>query len=379
LSNAAKFTKEGTITLKVVREAAAAGAGIAFEVHDTGIGMSAEQMQKIFVAFSQADASTTRKFGGTGLGLTITSRLCQMMGGTIGVRSEPGKGSTFSIWLPVEMAAPPRSAPAGPAAAQQVPPSVRLRGNVVLVVDDESAARDMVSHHLALEGFRVVTSSNGPEAIRLAKEVRPQVITLDVMMPGMDGWAVLSALKSDPETAAIPVVIVSIIDDKNLGHALGAADYLVKPLERDRLLGVLKKHCPFPSSGLALIAEDDPTMREMLRRVLEKEDWAVYEAANGRQALACVAEQRPTLILLDLMMPEMDGFEFLTELSNNPQWQAIPVVIITAKELTEEERMFLNGSMLLGGCVKRVLKKGSFSRDELLRDVRELVSREGDK
>ena len=213
--------------------------------------------------------------------------------------------------------------------------------------------------------------------MRLARQLRPRAITLDVMMPGMDGWAVLSALKADPEVAAIPVLMLSIVDDRNLGHALGAADYLVKPLERDRLLRVLKKHCHSPSSGLALIAEDDLAMREMLRRSLEKANWSVYEAANGRQALACVAEQRPALILLDLMMPEMDGFEFLTELRNNPKWQFIPVVIITAKELTEEERMFLNGSMLLGGCVKRILKKGSFSREQLLREVRDLEAREG--
>jgi CheY-like chemotaxis protein len=213
----------------------------------------------------------------------------------------------------------------------------------------------------------------------LARQLHPQVITLDVMMPGMDGWSVLSALKSDAGTADIPVIIVSIIDDKNLGYALGASEYLVKPTNRDRLIDVLKRFCNFPSSGLALIAEDDPAMREMLRRALEKEEWTVAEASNGREALACVARQQPSLILLDLMMPEMDGFEFLTQLRQHPQWQSIPVVVITAKELTQEDRMFLNGSLLLSGCVKRVLEIGSYSRDELLSQVHELVSKGSSK
>ena len=164
------------------------------------------------------------------------------------------------------------------------------------------------------------------------------------------------------------------MDDRNMGHSLGAADYLTKPVDRNRLLNILKKRCHAADPGVALVAEDDAATREMLRRTLEKGGWTVMEAANGREALESVAKIRPGLIVLDLMMPETDGFEFLAELRQHPEWQSIPVVVVTAKDLTEEDRLFLNGSMFLSGCVKRVLQKGSFSRDDLLREVRDLVA-----
>jgi CheY-like chemotaxis protein len=210
--------------------------------------------------------------------------------------------------------------------------------------------------------------------LRLAREHRPAAVVLDVMMPGMDGWAVLSALKTDAELAGIPVVMLTMVDDRNLGYALGACDYLVKPVERDRLLSVLKKRAFAPSPGGALVVEDDPATRDLLRRTLEKDGWRVAEACDGRAALDAIAKDRPDLILLDLMMPEMDGFEFLTELRQHPEWRTIQVVVVTAKDLSEEDRLRLNGSMLLGGCVKQVLQKGKFNRDELLRDVRNLVA-----
>jgi CheY-like chemotaxis protein len=168
--------------------------------------------------------------------------------------------------------------------------------------------------------------------------------------------------------------MLTIVDDRNLGFALGAADFLVKPLERDRLVRSLKKYCRTAAPGLALVAEDDPATREMLRRILEKDGWSVTEAGTGREALDCVERRRPALILLDLMMPEMDGFEFLSELERHPEWRSIPVVVVTAKDLTAEDRLFLNGSLFLSGGVKQVLQKGRFSRDDLLRRVRELVA-----
>jgi len=233
--------------------------------------------------------------------------------------------------------------------------------------------REVLQRFLTGEGFRVVTLASGEDVVRVARVEKPRAITLDVMMPGTDGWAVLSALKNDPALADIPVVMLSIVDDRNLGYALGASDYLTKPLDRDRLLAVLKKYCAGSKPTLALVVEDDVPTRDLLRRMLEKDGWDVQEAGNGRIALECVEQRKPSLILLDLMMPEMDGFEFIAELRQHTDWKAIPVVVITAKDLTPEDRMFLNGSLLLSGCVKRVLEKGKFDRDELLSEVRSLV------
>jgi signal transduction histidine kinase/DNA-binding response OmpR family regulator len=373
LSNASKFTDHGTVALTVERVAEQDGDWIMFRVQDTGIGMTPEQMRRLFQAFTQADLSTTRKYGGTGLGLVITRRLCQMMGGDVTVQSVKDKGSTFTIRLPSDAGRrPPEVEEPAPATPSD---SVITRAGLktVLVVDDDPGVCDMLNRFLSKEGFRVLVATTGEEALKLAREVRPRAITLDVMMPGMDGWAVLSALKADPDLADIPVIIVSIIDDKNLGYALGASDYVTKPLERERLLDIIRKRCGATSSGTVLVAEDEPATRDMLRRVLEKGGWTVVEAANGREALDIVTRQRPALVLLDLMMPEMDGFEFLDEMRQRPELQSIPVVVLTAKDLTEEDRLFLNGSLLLSGCVKRVLQKGNFSLDILLREIRDLM------
>jgi signal transduction histidine kinase/DNA-binding response OmpR family regulator len=375
LSNASKFTDKGRVTLAVERQTVQGDDWIAFRVADTGIGMTPEQMRRLFQAFTQADLSTTRKYGGTGLGLAITRRLCQMMGGDITVDSVKDKGSTFTIRVPADARRRPAEVEEPARPSLTLPAPARAGQRTVLVVDDDQAVCDMLNRFLSKEGFQVVVATTGEEALRLAREVRPRAITLDVMMPGMDGWAVLSALKSDPALADIPVIILSIIDDRNLGYALGASDYLTKPLERDRLLDIIRKRCGAASSGLVLVAEDEPATRDMLRRVLEKGGWTVVEAGNGREALEIVTQQRPALVLLDLMMPEMDGFEFLDEMRQRPELQSVPVVVLTAKDLTEEDRLFLNGSLLLSGCVKRVLQKGNFSLDVLLREVRDLMAK----
>jgi len=218
---------------------------------------------------------------------------------------------------------------------------------------------------LAREGFQVVTAGGGEEGLRLARERRPDAITLDVLMPGVDGWAVLAALKGDPATADIPVVMLTIVDERNLGYALGAADYLTKPIDRDRLLAVLSKHRRGRS---VLVVDDDPDVRALLRRSLEREGYAVVEAEHGRAALARLGEATPDLVLLDLMMPEMDGFEFLVELRRLPASRHVPVVVITAKDLTPEDHRRLNGS------VERILAKGAVSREALLGEVRALVT-----
>jgi hypothetical protein len=359
LSNACKFTDHGTVTLAVSREASGEQDWLRFSVADTGIGMTGEQLERLFGAFSQADAATTRKYGGTGLGLALSRRLCRMMGGDVTVESESGRGSTFTIRLPAVVAEATEPSPA-PAAAERATPAV----GTVLVIDDEAAIRDLMQRYLAKEGFRVVAAAGGEEGLQLARELRPDAITLDVMMPGLDGWAVLTALKADPAVADIPVIMLTIVDDKNLGYALGAADYLTKPIERDRLLTVLRTH---RRDHPVLVVDDDDALRQLLRRMLEPEGYTVVEAENGRVALERLRSVAPSVVLLDLMMPEMDGFEFVAEFRRHEAWRAIPIVVITARDLSRDDRERLNG------YVQKILQKGAHGRDQLLAEVRDLV------
>jgi CheY-like chemotaxis protein len=361
LSNACKFTDRGTIALTVDRETLDGQDWMVFGVADTGIGMTPEQRARLFEAFSQADAATTRKYGGTGLGLALSRRLCRMMGGDVTVASAPGRGSTFTIRLPAHVAAAVEEAAAPTVPAERVPPGA----GTVLVIDDEAAVRDLMQRFLTKEGFRVVVAAGGEEGLRRARELRPDAITLDVMMPGMDGWAVLSALKADPDVADIPVVMVTIVDDRNLGYALGAADYLTKPVDRERLVTVLKRH---RRDLPVLIVDDDDTLRDLLRRTLEAEGYTVVEAENGKVALERLRDVAPGVILLDLMMPEMDGFELVAELRRHDRWGAIPIVVVTAKDLAREDRDRLNG------YVQTILQKGAYGRDQLLAEVRDLVA-----
>jgi CheY-like chemotaxis protein len=228
--------------------------------------------------------------------------------------------------------------------------------------------RDLMQRFLGKEGFHVVIAASGEEGLRLAKALNPAVIALDVLMPGMDGWAVLTALKADPDLAHIPVIMLSIVDDKAMGYALGAADYLTKPVNWERLPDTLRKYQQARPQCPVLVVEDDADLREMMRRTLEKGGWAVIEAGDGRMALEHLIEQRPALILLDLMMPEMDGFQFLEEVRKHEEWRSIPIVVVTAKDLTEEDRRRLSAS------VARVLQKGLYTRDEMMREIRDLVA-----
>jgi CheY-like chemotaxis protein len=239
-----------------------------------------------------------------------------------------------------------------------------------LVIDDDAAVRDLMERTLSKDGFDVRVAADGRIGLELAKQLQPAVITLDVMMPGMDGWAVLSALKADPATAEIPVVMLTIVDDKGMGFALGAADYFTKPIDWHRLSAALKKHRRWSISETVLVVDDDPIAREVLRRALEMEGWSVREAANGRLALESLEEEIAAIILLDLMMPEMDGFAFLEEMRDRPDWREVPVIVITAKDLTEEERQRLNGS------VSSIIQKGTRRVDQLLAEVREVLARQ---
>ena len=361
LSNACKFTERGAVTLAVSRDSVDGQEWFTFAVSDTGIGMTPEQLARLFEAFTQADAATSRRYGGTGLGLALSRRLCRMMGGDVTAESEADHGSTFTIRLPARVAEV-----AGEAAASAAPgESVTSGIGTVLVIDDEAAVRDLMQRFLTKEGFRVVTAGGGEEGLRRARELRPDAITLDVMMPGMDGWAVLSALKADADVAGIPVVMLTIVDDKNLGYALGASDYLTKPIDRERLVTVLKQH---RRDRPVLVVDDDSGARALLRRMLESEGFEVVEADNGRMALDRLREVSPSVVLLDLMMPEMDGFEFVAEFRRHEPWRAIPIIVVTAKDLSHDDRERLNG------YVQKILQKGTHGRAELLAEVRELVA-----
>ncbi len=359
LSNASKFTENGLITITAERVADR----ISIRVSDTGIGMTPDQLAKLFQAFTQADESTTRKFGGTGLGLVISRRFCRLMGGDVTVESEFGAGSTFIIDLPAIVPEQVREAPT-PA---PTPPPTHTEG-AILVIDDDPDASELLRRTLEKGGYRVLVASSGMEGLVLATKYRPSAITLDVMLPGMDGWSVLSALKSDPDTADIPVVMVTLLQDRQMGFALGASDFLSKPVDPDHLRRILARHVP-PDSVDALVVEDDDASREMLCRMLEKAGLRVHEAANGELALAKLADVRPGIVLLDLMMPVMDGFEFLAVMRQDESKADIPVVIITAKDLTEEEHRLLNGS------AEAVIQKNSMDQQALLQKICSAIAR----
>jgi signal transduction histidine kinase/CheY-like chemotaxis protein len=376
LSNAVKFTHQGDITLEAGRQRMDGREWIVFRVTDTGIGLSSGQIVKLFQDFTQADASTTRKFGGTGLGLVLTRRFCQMMGGDVTVRSVSGEGSVFTIKLPAVVGEVKPEAAAESAGAviaslpewagdgvERLPPT----GSCVLVIDDDPTQRDLIRLFLKKEGFSVCSAARGEEGLRLARQLRPVAITLDVMMPGMDGWSVLLALKGDRELRDIPVIMLTMVDDPDRGFALGAADIATKPVDRARLSEILRKYtCPHPPCPVLLV-EDDTVTRELTRAILEKEGWKVSEAENGRVALECMEKERPRLIVLDLMMSEMDGFEFAARVRRKLEWRLIPIVVLTAYDLSLEERRRLNG------YVETILGKVGDSRDTLLHQLREFL------
>ncbi len=357
LSNASKFAESSTIHLRVRRTD---DAQMIFEVRDHGIGMTPEQVAKLFEAFTQAEKSTSRRFGGTGLGLAISRHFCRMMGGDITVTSAVGDGSTFRVTVPmsVDAAAPVASDPA----SADVDPAAK----VILVIDDDAAARTLLQRHLTKAGYRVEEAADGRSGLDLARTRQPNAITLDVMMPGMDGWAVLAALRADPATEGIPVIMATILDEQHMGMALGAADYLTKPIDRTRLIAAVERIVGDRTDAGILVVDDDEGTRRLLRQTLEKSGWRVREATNGRDGLEQLAAERPALVLLDLMMPELDGFGFLEGVRSRGT-ERLPVIVITAKELTEDDRARLNGG------VEAIVQK-SGGPEELVRAIGELVA-----
>jgi len=400
LSNANKFTEDGEVTLEVCRRQVGEADWMQFTVRDTGIGIAPEKILTLFQEFTQGEATTTRKYGGTGLGLAISHRLCQMLGGDISVSSDRGRGSVFTVNLPVNAreagqpagqpvervsaggeeelellpdeeavaeepeSPPPESAPAsGPEPAR----------DLLLVIDDDQIVRDLVRRFSEREGYRVVTADSGEEGLRLAREIAPNIITLDVMMPGLDGWTVLKQLKADSALAKIPVVMLTILDEKDRACQLGAAEYLVKPIDWEVFFDVLKKHrTTYPETPL-LVVEDDIANRKALCRLLKREGWHVMEAIHGRSAFRIMERETPGLILLDWMLPDMNGEEFLDQMSEDPRWRSVPVLLVTAKDLSEAEQEGLAGK------VDRVLKKGHYTRSDLLSAVSKLMYKPGSR
>jgi signal transduction histidine kinase/DNA-binding response OmpR family regulator/CHASE3 domain sensor protein len=372
LSNAAKFTHEGTVTLR--SECAPQGGvdWLVLDVCDSGIGISSDKIDRIFEEFGQADDSTTRNYGGTGLGLPISRRFCEMLGGELNVTSDSGQGSTFSIRVPAVLPGTTMDGSSEQEAPEKTEVEIsKLRqaaaGNVVLAIDDDPQALDIIERLLDKAGFEVATAATGPEGLRLAHALQPAVITLDGMMPDMDGWSVLRALKADPDLRDVPVVMLTMVDDKTKGYSLGATDYLTKPVDADRLRQVLSQYQPAQEPGSVLVVDDDADVRARMKRALEKAGWGVDEAEHGRAALERLAIHRPTLVLLDLMMPIMDGFDFLIELHANADWRKIPVVVMTAKDLTEDD------VRVLSGRVEEIVEKGAWSHDRVVELVAKLA------
>jgi PAS domain S-box-containing protein len=376
LSNAAKFTQQGQVTFSITRE----DNNIHFRIRDTGIGMSPDQVARLFQPFTQADTSTTRRYGGTGLGLVITQRFCRMMGGDVLVDSVPGKGSTFDLVLPLQVIEPKpgssstddRSIFSDSISEAIAAATDQRKGIRVLIIDDDAAVRDLMCRYLQKEGFIVFTAASGEEGLAVARHCQPDVITLDVIMSTMSGWNVLSAFKADALLSKIPIVMLTIIENRQKGLALGASDYLTKPIDYKQLTRVLERYKPTIQDENAappkvLVAEDDTATRELFETILQKQGWNVSVVENGRQALDAVKVSPPDLILLDLMMPEMNGFQFITELRRLPEYEAIPIVVVTAIDLTEADQFRLKGQ------VESVLQKGAYSQEELLSHIRNLV------
>ncbi len=355
LSNAAKFTENGTVCLGVELSRGPERDELVFRVRDSGIGIAPEQMGRLFRAFAQADATVSRNYGGTGLGLALSKRYAELLGGELSAESEMGKGSTFTFRLPLatrETRTPSRPSLLGtrrsdvrrvvlPAYAEPGPDA-----RLVLVVEDDAAARGFLVRVLNAEGLRVVSAENGAEGIRLARELKPALVTLDLLMPQEDGLSVLAALKADPALGAVPVLLLATGDDPQHGLTLGAAGHLVKPVDRDRLAEVLHRFASGRRPPRVLIADADEMTRTVLRRAVEREGGTVVEAADGRGALDVLASSDVDLVLLDVLIPGVDAFELLRWLRSAPgRGPLTPVVILAARQLTTADRARLAGAV----------------------------------
>ena len=391
VGNACKFTRDGSVSVMARRCEGGGNSWIEIDVKDTGRGMTTEELGKLFRPFMKL-ASRQGNKSGTGLGLVISKGFCELMRGDIRVDSEFGAGTTFTVRLPASSDdAIPGAAPREPAPTvaaninepespepdgvqaghdrqpESAAPPAEDPGRLVLVIDDDFAVREMMERHLVSHGFRVVTAANGFDGLEKARKLRPAVITLDAIMPELDGWAVLGALKASEDTCNIPVVMVTVMDKEDRGLALGATEFLPKPIDWDRLADTLSRFTGDKREKSILVVDDDAATREILRRNLEGDGWSVLEAENGAAALETLATIRPAAVLLDLMMPVMDGFEFIVNYSQVAEWLSIPVLVLTAKDPTSAERERLEGQVV------RVLRKGDYTHEELLAEIHRRV------
>ncbi len=348
LTNASKFTDAGEIVLRV----GARSAGLVIEVEDTGMGIREGDLEHIFDKFRQVDGSSRRTAGGTGLGLAIVKELCRLLGGSVSVKSIQGRGSCFTVLLPPTLL---QSGPVKPVSEPSAPVSTATS---VLIIDDDPLVRQLLRGQLESEGFRVYSAGDGVEGVQLVHHLRPQVIVLDIHLPRMDGWSVMAALNDDPALAHIPVVIVSVEEQRKRGFALGACDYLVKPVEPERLSQVVRRVAR--PNGEILVVDDDDDAREIVMRRLSGEGLQVFGARSGQEALDRIATHPPTLVILDLMMPELDGFEVLRRMRKDGDHT--PVIVLTGKDLSAAERVSLHDGLAHiiaknGVAVERVVEQ----------------------
>ena len=367
LSNANKFTENGKITLTINIEDLDNNQMVRFEVEDTGIGMSEDQLTHIFEEFTQADKSTTRKYGGTGLGLSISKRFCTMLGGSINLESKPNKGSKFTVLIPHNVTEKTE-------AEVKIENEIQASGKTVLVIDDDSTMHDLLRRFLIKDGFNVVSAMSGEQGIKLAKKIKPDVVTLDVMMPKMDGWSVLKALKKDADTRYIPIIMLTMVDEKNLGYSLGAAKFLNKPVERNDLLSTIKNVTHVDSLNELLIVDDDPETHQLIKNMLKKSGWNIAEVTTLIQASEQLKTSIPSVILLDLNFTEMDCLSFLEQLRGSDEWRDIPVIVLADSDLTNHEIRELNktpGIVLIktGSDQSQLYQHLESTIDEFSRDI----------
>jgi PAS domain S-box-containing protein len=373
VGNAGKFTDDGEVAIEVRPTNYDGRDGIRFDVTDTGIGMREEELEELFEPFTQADETSTREHGGTGLGLTICRRFSEMLDGHVSAQSEPGVGSTFSVVLPVapdEKPSPDENRAPGLTdgdlrGLDEDSIEFEDHGTTVLVIDDDPNVHDLIGRILRSRGFTPLFAASGQQGLEMAREHQPDVITLDVMMPDQDGWAVLAQLQADSTTASIPVVMVTMVDDRSAAYALGASDYLVKPIDQDRLVGTLAKYRS--GTGCALVVEDDDPTREVVTRHLTEAGWQVRQAADGDDALEALESTPPDVVLLDLMMPNTDGFEVVERMRRDEEWRQIPVVVMTAMELDRREAADLEET------VEAIYEKGAHSADRIVDEILEVA------
>lgn len=362
LSNAVKFTEIGGITVRAWPE----DGQMVISVADTGIGIPPEAQEYIFDEFRQVDGSTTRKYGGTGLGLAIARKLVMLQGGNLWLRSEPGRGSEFFVSLPFVAATPTLTSADGDEPAAYTPSPGET---IILAIDDDPDVLELISRQLGSEGYRVIGLLDGRQAVARARELRPAAITLDISMPEYDGWQVLHDLRSDPVTAEIPILILSMIENRELGFSLGAADYLLKPIRKEALVAALQRLGATPDRSLVLMVDDDPDTLRLLESGIAAAGYRVATAQSGDEALRLATAEPPGCVVLDLLMPGIDGFEVLAQLRTMPATRSVPVIIVTAKDLTPADRERLNGS------VQHILLKACYPRDKLLRELSSVIRR----